>query len=279
MRKLILPAITALSISLATNGCLERRLEQDLPRRTVEITQEDIQEGINISQELYLGIEGFSHFGVNAITLAEIQVFKKYDLPLIIYSEREYTNQLAAIADSILCTELPKSNTQDLFEINTPYWHESGQYLLIMENFVKHHFDFSVQECYPNYTERPIDERFSVPYDKPMVAQTIHNIGHAYFDMLGIEKQIDFAIFLQFVDNQFETNNEKIPGHPSLLSYYSSIPEGFEIDDYNTLTSADDQFAEAFVYHILNHNYKDGDNIFEAKLNAVKKSLELFAKD
>ena len=263
----------------------ERRLEQDLPRRTVEITQEDVQGGETLSEKLNLATEGFSHHGISAIALGQLNVAEKYILPYITYSEREYTNKVAAEADSTICElfpELPRSNTQDLFEINTPYWHESGQYLLIMDNFKKHQGEFFSNNCTimgNNFEEKPIDERFSVPYDRPMVAQVIHNIGHTYFDMLDIRKQVELALFFQFLDNESAYNGEKIPGHASFLSYYSSLPKGFDIDAVNALTSTDDQFSETFVYHILGYDYKDNDEIFQAKLNAVKKSLELFAKD
>ncbi|MBT6995560.1 hypothetical protein HN953_02980, partial [Candidatus Woesearchaeota archaeon] len=148
MRNLILPAIAALSISLSSTGCLEEKLEADTHLQGIEITQESIEEGKILSQTLNLSSEGFSHFGVTAIDLAEIKVFKKYDLPQITYSERDYTNKLAAIADSTLCAEfpeLPRSDTQDLFEVNTPYYYPPGQYLLVMDNFQKHQEVFFTQ--------------------------------------------------------------------------------------------------------------------------------------
>ena len=107
MRKLILSTIAALSLGLASNGCLENRLERDIPIKPVDITQEDIQEGAILSQTLNLSSEGFSHFGITAINLAENQVFKKYNLPLINYLERNHTNKLTAIAGSSLRAEFP----------------------------------------------------------------------------------------------------------------------------------------------------------------------------
>jgi len=286
MRNLILPAIAALSISLSSTGCLEEKLEADTHLQGIEITQESIEEGKILSQTLNLSSEGFSHFGVTAIDLAEIKVFKKYDLPQITYSERDYTNKLAAIADSTLCAEfpeLPRSDTQDLFEVNTPYYYPPGQYLLIMENFARHQNDFFSNSCTLigcDIEEKPMDERFSVPHLYPMVAQTIHNMGHIYFSMIGIEKQVDLAMCFQYLDYyMYEKTGEKITGHPSLLSHYSSIPWGDRVDARYALTNTDDQFAETFVYHVLNHTYKDDDELFQKRLEVVKESLELFAKN
>ena len=125
-----------------------------------------------------------------------------------------------------------------------------------------------------------MDERFSVPHLYPMVAQTIHNMGHIYFSMIGIEKQVDLAMCFQYLDYyMYEKTGEKITGHPSLLSHYSSIPWGDRVDARYALTNTDDQFAETFVYHVLNHTYKDDDELFQKRLEVVKESLELFAKN
>ncbi len=285
MRNLILPAIAAISISLTSSGCLERRLEQDLPRKTVDITQEDLREGQSLAQKLNLSTDGFSVFGVSAIAVAQINVQEKYFLPDIFFIEKKHIDKLSAEADSLFCESMPgvpRSNTENLFEVNVPYWNPYGHYLIVMKNFEEHQKDFPFNNSIPvlfGALPKPIDERFSVPYDKPMVAQVLHNMGHVYFDMIGLENQIDLTLQFQFLDNAAAYNGEKIPGHPSYLSLYSSIPPGFDIDAEYAIAKADEQFAEAFVYHILDHNYKDSDNIFQARLNAVKKSLELFAKD
>ena len=93
MRKLILPTIAAISLGLSAGGCLEKRLEQDLPI-TTEIIQQDIKEGQRVAQLMGQSSEGFSKYGVSAIALAEINVTEKYELPTIAYSETDHTNKL-----------------------------------------------------------------------------------------------------------------------------------------------------------------------------------------
>ena len=283
MRKLILSTLAAISLSLPMSGCLEDKLEENITSQEIETTQRDIELGSYLAKKLDQSSEGFSQKGVFAIALAEIEVSKKYNLPMITYSEREYVKRLAAKEDSILCAQNPnlrRSDIDNLIELNAPFWHPTGQYLLVMDNFQKHQEIFFTQEHYRDNIKKPMDERFSVPHLYPMVAQTIHNMGHIYFSMIGIEKQVDLAMCFQYLDyHMYEKTEEKIIGHPSLLSHYSSIPWGDRVDARYALTNTDDQFAETFVYHVLNHTYKDDDELFQKRLEVVKESLELFAKN
>ncbi len=259
MKKTILPMILATAISMPISTSLENRLDEPA------------------------GIEhlagGFSKEGACAILLAESEVSKKYYLPEIIYVEEEYANKISNELDIILKKEFPNIETKEN-EVDKPYKFKRGEYIIILDGFKKQELDSYLQNHYPDKKIKPLDERFSVQDELPMVGKIIHNIGHTYFEELNEKRQIEILVKYQQIDRKIHTkNNEKIYGHPSLLSYYSSIPCRKNIDINYALTNASEQFAEIFTYHILNHNYKENDNLFQEKLEILKEKLELFSKN
>ena len=263
MKKSIFLTMLTATLLAPSNGTLENRLDSDEPK------------GIEVEQFS----DGFSDNGIRAIIIAENEVSKKYYLPNVAYAE-ENMKILYTELDNTLSNIFPEFEKSKSFELDHPYDCGNGKYLLIMEDFQKQELDSYFQNYYPDGAIKPLDERFSVSHTFPMIAQTIHNIGHMYFDMIGIKKQLELASIFQFLDHYAdEKSEEKIIGHPSLLSYYSSIPWRDDVVVEYALINANDQFAETFVYHILDYNYKDNDDFFQKRLEMVKKSLEEFAKD
>jgi uncharacterized membrane protein len=263
MKKLFfLTALTA-SLLAQSSNTLENKLNSNEPK-------------VNKIEQF---TDGFSNDGMRAIIIAENEVSKKYYLPEVAYAE-ENMEILYTQLDKTLSKIFPEFEKSKSFELNRPYDCKNGRYLLIMEDFQKQEIDSYFQDYYSGGTIKPLDERFSVSNMYPMVAQTIHNIGHIYFDMVGTKTQLELAACFQFLDRFiYRKTEEKIIGHPSLLSHYSSIPPGDEVTIEYALTNADEQFAETFVYHILDYNYKNEDKLFQKRLEIVEKSLELFAKD
>jgi hypothetical protein len=117
-----------------------------------------------------------------------------------------------------------------------------------------------------------------VPWDKdPMLSVTLHEIGHIYFGSLSEEekqelvdkfKSIDTSVSLFYGDTSLE-------GDPCYHAHFHSIlydsgPQDCAID------LANEQFADIFTYHILNHNYRENDLFFEMKLEKVIGTLQKF---
>ncbi|MBT3416990.1 hypothetical protein HN706_00255 [Candidatus Woesearchaeota archaeon] len=261
MKKIILPIILAATLTTPINTSLENKLEVEDP----------------------IGIEhlagGFSKNGACAIVIAENKVSKKYYLPEIIYVENEYANKISDKLDLMFGKELQNIQTKEN-EMDKPYEFKRGEYMIIMENFKRQELDSYLQSHYPDKKIKPLDERFSVQDELSMVGKVIHNIGHTYYEELNQKSQIEIVAKFQSLDREtYKKNNEKIYGHPSLLSYYSSIPFRKNIDINYALTNTSEQFAEIFTYHILNYDYKENDNLFNKKLEILKEKLELFSKD
>ncbi len=261
MRKIILSAILAGTLTVPSGNTIENKLEPTLP----------------IGTEHLAG--GFSKEGSYAIRIAENEVSEKYYLPEIIYVEEEYGKKVSKELDIILAEQFPELLTNKKNEINAPYEYRDNKYMIIMENIQKQGLDSYLQTHYPDKTIKPLAERFSVQDELPMVGKVIHNIGHTYFEMLDIKKQIDILAKFQHIDSKtYKENDEKIYGHPSLLSYYSSIPYRKNLDIGYALINAGEQFAEIFTYHILDYDYKEKDELFNEKLEILTENLEIFSK-
>ncbi|MBT6824310.1 hypothetical protein HOA59_02640 [archaeon] len=262
MKKIILSAILAATLTIPSKTNIENKLEPPIPQGIEHI------------------VGGFSKEGACAILIAENEVSEKYNLPDIIYIEEEYGEKISKEIDIVLGEQFPELTTNNVNEINKPYEYKYNEYMIILENIQKQGLDSYLQTHYPDKKIRPLDERFSVQDELPMVGNVIHNIGHTYFDMLDFEKQINILAKFQYIDSKtYKKNDEKIYGHPSLLSYYSKVPYSKNIGKDYALMNTSEQFAEIFTYHILDYNYKKNDDLFNKKLEILKESLEPVSKD
>jgi len=142
-------------------------------------------------------------------------------------------------------------------------------YLVLLHDYRSHEEDFEKEK------DKPLNKRWHVPCEIPMLSTIIHEIGHIYYSLLTQEEKERLAKVFWEVDKTLpEDMKKKLEGDASYYSYFYWISPEADLD--TAVHFSNEQFAETFNYLVLGHDYMSKDKGFVKKLEAVKGAMKRF---
>lgn len=251
MKKTLTALLLGLGLPILTGSCSPTR-RPEMPETGIERRLAEETPGLS-KQELAI------------IKEATDKVNAKYQAQQIIFLENR---EIIGVGKS---PGLCKDNKKYLSE-GFDYGQFGDNHLVLLRDYRSHEEDFEKERG------KQMNQRWHVPYEKPMLGTVIHEIGHIYYSLLTQEEKEKLAkVFWEVDKNLGEMDGKKpVRGHASFYSYFYWISPEANLSD--AVYFSNEQFAETFNYLVLEHDYMSKDKGFMKKVEAVKEAMKRFEK-